>query len=60
MSWYQIMGHKGPVLKVLVHRDRKGSNPIANQLISQSMGKKVIFSVEVSIDRIAWVFMKLF
>jgi len=27
------MGHKGPVYKAYVHRDRKGTNPNANQSV---------------------------
>jgi len=32
---YQIMGHKSPVYTAYVHRERKGSNPNANQSISK-------------------------
>ena len=30
LTWYQIMGHTGPLIKAQVHRDRKGSNPTIN------------------------------
>jgi hypothetical protein len=35
VSWYQIMGHKVPVYRAWVDRDRLGSNPNANQSINQ-------------------------
>jgi len=34
LSWYQILGHKGPFYKAYVHQDRKASNPM---LINQSL-----------------------
>jgi hypothetical protein len=40
LSWadVKIMGHKGPVCKAWVHRDRKGSNPMyINQPVNQSI-----------------------
>jgi hypothetical protein len=35
LSWYQIMGHKGPVYKAQVHWDHKGSSPNTNQSVKQ-------------------------
>jgi hypothetical protein len=35
------MGLKGPVFEAQVHRDRKGSNPTANQSIDQSINHSI-------------------
>ena len=41
VNWYQIMRHKGPVVKAQVYRDRKGSTPVANQSINQYGARRI-------------------